>query len=166
MTEIKERLAIQDLLSLHSRALDRLDQSLLQYCYREDSSVDYGTFKGPALQFVGLVIPALREQYAITRHVLSNTLVQIDGTLARAESLVDAAHLLLSETEEMLFAGRYLDVLEKRDDGWRIQHRQVVVDWCRTRTLSNDRDSDSFAGMAGGGHAPEDPLYPFLNNAR
>ena len=28
MTEIKERLAIQDLLSLHSRALDRLERVL------------------------------------------------------------------------------------------------------------------------------------------
>ena len=162
MTDIKERMAIQDVLYLHSRALDRLDEPLLQACYREDSTVDYGTFKGPAQQFAGLVIPALREQYALTRHVLSNTLVQIDGTTARSESLVDAAHLLRSETEEMLFAGRYLDVLEQRQGEWKIQHRQVVVDWCQHRALSNEREGDSFAGMARGSHAPQDPLYAFL----
>lgn len=165
MTDINERLAIQDVLYLHSRALDRLDESLLKTCYREDSTVDYGTFKGPAQQFAGLVIPALREQYALTRHVLSNTLVHINGPTAHSESLVDAAHLLRDETQEMLFAGRYLDVLEKREGEWKIQHRQVVVDWCQHRALGNEREGDSFTGMARGSHAPQDPIYTFLQTA-
>ncbi len=165
MTDINARLAIQDVLYLHSRALDRLDEPLLKTCYYEESTVDYGTFKGPAQQFAGLVIPALREQYLLTRHVLSNTLVQIDGATARSESLVDAAHLLRDEKQEMLFAGRYLDLLEKREGEWKIQHRQVVVDWCQHRNLSNEREGDSFSAMARGDHAPQDALYAFLQTA-
>jgi hypothetical protein len=160
--ELADRLAIQDVLSFHSRGLDRLDTALLQACYWPEAEVDYGSYKGPAQQFAELVIPALRGNYELTRHCLGNTLVELRGNRALAESSVNAGHLLPGAKEEMLFAGRYLDTLEKRDGRWKLLHRQVVMDWSRRHQVADERATEAFAAMAKGAHGTADPLHAFL----
>ena len=71
---------------------------------------------------------------------------------------------LAGAEEEMLFYGRYLDKLEKRDGRWKILHRQVVVDWSKRIAVQDERESEAFAALAKGAHLGEDPLYPFLNS--
>lgn len=162
--EISDRLAINDVLFSNSRGLDRCDPALLRACYWPEATVDYGSYRGPALDFVELVIPALESQYELTRHCLSNTLIEIRGSTAIVESLVSAAHLLAGAGEEMLFSGRYLDTLEKRSGVWKLQHRQVVVDWARRESIEDERPSEAFADMARGSHRDADPLHAFLSN--
>jgi hypothetical protein len=160
--QLADRLAIQDVLSSHSRGLDRHDSALLQACYWPDAEVDYGAYKGPAHPFAELVIPALDSQYELTCHHLSNTLVEFLGEKALAESCVTAGHLSAGAEQEMLFSGRYLDTLEKRDGRWKILHRQVVMDWSRTHPVQDERGSEAFADLAKGAHGENDPLYTFL----
>ena len=63
----------------------------------------------------------------------------------------------------MLFYGRYLDVLEKRQEQWKILHRQVVMDWSKRFSVQDERNDDAYADLAKGAHMDNDPLYPFLN---
>lgn len=161
-TELADRLAITDILALHSRGLDRLDSDLLKHCYWPEAEVDYGAYKGPAAVFADLVVDALRQQYELTRHGLGNQLVDVDGDRARAETCVSAGHLLLGATEELHFFGRYLDRLEKREGRWKLAHRQVVMDWCKRLPVVDERDSDAFSALSRGAHADSDPLYSFL----
>lgn len=160
--EISDRLAIADILHLHCRALDRLDATVLQSCYWPDAEVNYGSYVGPAQAFAELVVGALKDSYELTRHVLSNNLVDLQPGRARSETYVNADHLLAGAAQEMCFGGRYLDLLEKRDGQWRILHRRVVIDWARTRELEDLRDSEAFSAMARGGHGTADPLYDLL----
>jgi hypothetical protein len=160
---IADRMAIEDILSLHSRGLDRLDKDAIECAYWPDATVDYGTFKGEAHVFAELVVGALGENYALTRHSLSNTLVAFSSNSASVESCVTAGHLSTDATEEMLFYGRYLDKLEKRDGLWKMMHRQVVMDWSKRVPVEDERSSDAFAALAKSGHVDTDPLYPFLS---
>ncbi len=160
--QIADRLAIMDVLHQHCRGLDRGDATLLQSCYWSDAEVDYGSYRGPATAFADLVVQALASSYQLTRHCIGNTLVQRDGDTARCESYVDAAHLSLDGSAEMRFAGRYLDLLQRRDGEWRMLHRQVVVDWCHTAPIEDERDADAFSDLARGRNDTSDPLYPFL----
>lgn len=167
--ELADRVAVQEILALHSRGLDRLDSALLQTCYWADAEVNYGTFVGSAHQFAELVMQALSGQYELTRHCISNTIIAFtaEGS-AKTESMVDAAHLFHAAkvTEgtrsEMQFSGRYLDALEKRDGVWKIQHRHVVMDWSRVVSLTDERNSEAFATMSKGGHREEDPSHAFF----
>ena len=154
--------AIEDVLSLHSRGLDRLDQAALQQCYWPEADVDYGSYKGSAHVFAELVVGALGSSYELTRHSLSNSLMAFEGDIAKVETNVTAGHLLLGGNEEMLFYGRYLDKLEKRDNQWKIMYRQVVMEWSKNHAVIDVRDSEAFADMAKAAHSPADPLYPFL----
>lgn len=157
--ELADRAAIQDVLNSHSRGLDRHDLALLQACYWPEAEVDYGNFKGPAQQFAELVLPALAGQYELTRHCLSNTLFSFSGARAHTETCVNAGHLLQGAAEEMIFCGRYLDTLEKRDGQWKMIYRQVVMDWSRQHTLSDERSSEAFAALAKGTQDPTDPSH-------
>jgi len=159
---LADRAAIDDLLNLHSRGLDRQNPELIQQAYWPDANVDYGAYKGSAHVFAGLVVEALAGGYELTRHSLSNTLVHFSGERALAESVVRAAHLLIGAREEMQFYGRYLDAFERRDGVWKLQHRQVVMDWSKRLTVSDERGSEGFSDMAKGVAGQADPLYGFL----
>lgn len=159
---VADRLAIEDILALHSRGLDRQDSAAIQAAYWPDAEVDYGSYKGGAHAFAELVVAALGQQYELTRHSLSNTLIAFSQNDACSESNVTAGHLLTGAEEEMLFYGRYLDRLEKRDGQWKILHRQVVMDWSKRLPVVDARDHEAFADLAKGAHKESDPLYPFL----
>jgi len=162
--QLADRLAIQDILHLHSRGLDRLDKNAIQCAYWPEAAVDYGSYKGSAHIFAELVVGALGQAYELTRHCLSNTLVNFAGSNAWSESSVHAGHLLPGAKEELLFYGRYLDKLEKRDGQWKILHRQVVMDWSKRLPVQDERSGEAFAALAKGAHLDTDPLYPFLQS--
>jgi len=159
---LADRAAIDDLLNLHSRGLDRQDVEAIREAYWPDAEVDYGAYKGNAHIFAGLVVEALAGGYELTRHSLSNTLVSFFGGRALAESSVSAAHLLIGASEEMQFYGRYLDKLERRDGQWKLLHRQVVIDWSKRMPVQDERGSEGFKDMAKGAVGSADPLYDFL----
>ncbi|MFT4520557.1 MAG: hypothetical protein ACI9JM_002960 [Halioglobus sp.] len=160
--ELADRSAIEDILYLHSRGLDRLDSAAIAQSYWDDAEVDYGSYKGPAQMFSELVVGALEQTYELTRHSLSNTLIEFSDNSALSESCVHAGHLLPGGEEELLFYGRYLDKLEKRDGQWKILHRTVVMDWSKRLQVVDERSSEAFNDMNKGGHIDADPLYPFL----
>lgn len=161
-TELADKLAIQDVLFNHSRGLDRLNADILKTCYWPEAEVDYGSFKGSALQFCELVVQALPAQYELTQHALANSLIEIHSDTALVESCVTARHLLLGATEEMVFCGRYLDRLERREDQWKMLHRHVVMDWSHRQAVADERGHEAFSALSKGGHE-QDPLYNFLS---
>jgi len=163
LEEMADRLAIMDVLHNHSRGLDRADADLLKSCYWPDAEVDYGAYKGSAQQFAEFVVVALRDKYTLTRHCLSNTLISLHQDAAVVESYVDAAHLLADADESMAFAGRYLDQLVKRADVWKLQHRQVVMDWYGPQPAMKDSDDPALSELSRGGHLHNDPLYHLLS---
>ena len=160
--EMVERMAIQELLCAHSRGLDRGDVDLLKACYWRDAEVDYGSFKGSAHEFAEKVLAALGQHYELTRHCLSNSLIAVGGDQARAETLVNAQHLLPGGDQEMCFSGRYLDRLERRDRTWKLIHRRVVMDWAERRTISDERRSDTLAALTTGRNDVADPSFDFF----
>lgn len=162
VVELQQQLAIQQVIFTHSRGLDRLDAGILRSCYWPEAEVDYGNFKGSAHVFSELVVEALPETYELTQHSLGNTLIEVTGSQAQAESYVTAYHLFKGAKEEMVFSGRYLDTLELRSDCWKLMHRSVVMDWSRSHPVQDERSSEAFAALKKGSHREQDPLASFL----
>jgi hypothetical protein len=160
--ELQQQLAIKQVIFTHSRGLDRLDVGILTSCYWPEAEVDYGNFKGSAHMFCELVVDALPETYELTQHSLGNTLIEVTGSRAKAESYVTAYHLLKGAQEEMVFSGRYLDTLELRGDCWKLMHRTVVMDWSRSHPVEDERNSEAFAALQKGKHRDQDALASFL----
>ena len=160
--ELGDRLAIQEVLHSHSRGLDRGDVACICACYWPDAEVDYGAFKGPAHTFAAAVVPALTDAYELTHHAVTNTIIHFFMHQARVESYVSASHLLRGARREMIYTGRYLDTLVRHGSQWKLQHRQVVMDWSRRRKVTDQRQSESFVDLSKGRNDMQDPLYDFL----
>lgn len=161
--ELADQLAIQEVIHAHSRGIDRLDQARIEAAYWPEAEVAYGAFDGPAHDFAAMVVQALRAGYELTQHRVSNTLITLAGEGAKSESYVAAHHLLHGAKEEMFFSGRYLDRHEKRGNHWKMIHRRVVMDWSRQWSVTDERESAAFAGLAKGGRLEADPLHEFLD---
>jgi hypothetical protein len=97
--------------------------------------------------------------FTSTQHAICNELIELDGDTAHREAYFLAFHRLVRDgaTVDLLFAGRYVDRLERRDGEWRIAHRVVVHDWSRI-----DPVAETFPGLdqfVHGRRAPDDLVY-------
>jgi hypothetical protein len=162
--EVADRLAIQEVVAMHSRGVDRADAATLKSAYWPDGTVAYGAFNGNAHEFCEMLPGAIRA-YARTQHTLSNTLITFRGDRALVETYVTAYHYRSGggADSEMTYLGRYLDTMQRRSGVWKILHRQVVMDWNQNVPASAVLDGPPFDGLARGARHPDDPLDVLLN---
>jgi hypothetical protein len=127
---------IAALLSSRAIASDDHDVERMVACHTEDGTDDHGDGTSTARRFI--------EQVAATRyrdpdngpqkHVVANVLIDFaDEDHAFVESYHLAYHrmgLTGTETDDLV-GGRYLDVLRRDAEVWRIETRTVVYDWSR-----------------------------------
>lgn len=67
----------------------------------------------------------------VTQHVLGQSVIELDGATAFAETHVTAHHRLTADDgdRDTVIGGRYLDRLDKRGAEWRIGQRTMLYDW-------------------------------------
>ncbi len=148
MTEITDRLAIAEVLARYCRGIDRCDGALLAAVFTPDARIDYGDgAKTPAETIPGLMagLGAMR----LTQHNISNTVMQITGATAKAETHCVALHLIPSPDGEieLVVGGRYLDRLTKSAGQWRIAERLYVMDWNRSAPSTIQTAGGLFDGL-------------------
>lgn len=115
-----------------ARGLDRCDRLLIESCFHPDGTDNHGFFKGSASEFCDWVMEELKK-YQTTQHIISTQNVEINGQSAVCESYFMAFHLVSTPegAKEVIAAGRYVDSMDKRDNVWKITHRQCIFDWNR-----------------------------------
>ncbi len=159
MNAIADRLAIMDLAAHYMRALDRLDQALLEAQFWPDARLDYGIFQGGAREFAGFCMDALAG-HDRNHHMLGQHLIEIEGDEAHGEVYYQAWHRTTDEhgaKRDLVIAGRYVERCERRDGVWKYAYRSEIVDWAR-----DDPASDGILAAAPfilGQRKPADPLY-------
>jgi hypothetical protein len=139
LESLLEREDVRDCIVRLARGEDRRDAELISACYWRDSTTDYGVFVGTFDQYLAWVVPG-SPAIPVTQHQLGQSLIQLDGTVARAETHVTSYHRINTGTEERdtVIGGRYLDRLEKRGGEWRIAQRTMLYDWYQDFGLSID----------------------------
>jgi hypothetical protein len=84
-------------------------------------------YSGPADAYVDSIARTLTHPKAITTHVLSNVLIELDGDRADVECYVTAfARVKPGDT---LTVARMLDAFERVDGRWGIRHRRLRWEW-------------------------------------
>ena len=116
---------IRNVLSLHSRGIDRADVGMLTSAYHDGGTVDYRFFAGPAADFAEMLI-AGQKAGPVTMHRTAQMAVDLGGDEASSESYVMA--YACDGTMQRLICGRYLDRLARREGRWRLVHRTYVLD--------------------------------------
>ncbi|MEQ8693240.1 MAG: nuclear transport factor 2 family protein [Pseudomonadales bacterium] len=162
--QLADRIAIEHVLNVHCRGVDRACVEDLKSAYWPEAEVAYGSFNGRAHEFCE-ILPQGIQRYRATHHQVSNIIVEQRGEDAVVESYVTAYHHSPEgAATEMTYFGRYVDHMQKRQDVWKILLRYVVMDWNQQLTESADFSSPTFAGLKRSGRKPDDPLYELKTN--
>lgn len=158
--ELADRAAIGDLLLRYFRAMDRHDMDLARACFADEARLSYGdAFDGDPNAFVAWVSsPEVLGGVERTMHFAGNTLIEFDGDVAYSEVYALAQHTAKAghrwEGAFVTMWLRYIDRLERRDDGWRIVHREAITEWVRKDTAGMWEEVDSSSRRD-----RQDPVY-------
>lgn len=159
--------AIQEVLVRYSRALDWLDDAMLETVFYDDADIDYGFFRGNGKDFK----KALMElEHGIGRrwHFTSQLKIDLNGDSADVESY--NLSLSLPEVEPSdggkysVFFGFYKDRLVKRGGKWGIiarKHIQVSGAPLAELALEGDMGLLNQIGLT----SPSHPDYRRLTSA-
>ncbi|MFT4008657.1 nuclear transport factor 2 family protein [Nocardioides sp.] len=146
---------IHELLVRYMRGIDRGDLDLIAGCYLPGATEDHGgLFVGPAADYLASIGANLTHPRALTSHLTTNILIDLDGDSARAESYILAfARVRRPDgvVADTLTCARIVDELARVEDRWGIKHRVLRWDW------NHDMDkSETWAfGLIAG---PDSPL--------
>jgi hypothetical protein len=134
-----EREKIRECIGRLARGEDRRNAELIRASYWPDSTTDYGVFVGSFEKYLAWVVPG-SPAIPVTQHVLGQSVIDVKGDTALAETHVTAYHRVNTGQEERdtIIGGRYLDRLEKRGGEWRIAHRVMLYDWFKDFGASVD----------------------------
>jgi hypothetical protein len=136
---LADRAAITDVLHRYCRGIDRMDRALVLSCWHEGGTDEHTPlFSGTAEGFVDWVW-GIHAAMVMTRHTLSNILIEVEGDDAWSESywwvILRVRDDGASGLTDITGCGRYLDHFERRDDRWAIRHRRSVHDWDRVEPV-------------------------------
>ena len=127
--ELADRMEIVELVARCLIAVDDKDWDAVAACYTEDARIDYGGRIGP-VDGAGKVAEVLRrtlETVDVTQHLVTNSVVRLDGDRATHVAYVHAQH---QRGDDFYTVGcRYDDRLIRTDEGWRLCHRVLHRVW-------------------------------------
>jgi hypothetical protein len=136
---LADRMEILDVSRLYARAVDRRQFELLREVFVEDATLMGNAFRFNTLREI-IEAMAMLAQYKSTFHSVHNQLVEIDGDCARAETYCVANHIYEIDGEErkLDWGIRYLDKLVRVGQSWKLQERELVLDWTQDLPLRAD----------------------------
>jgi SnoaL-like domain len=134
-----DREGVRDVIARVARGEDRRNEGLLRSAYWPEARIDFGVMAGGFDEYLTWCVPG-SPMIPVTQHMLGQTLIELLGQTAKAETYVQSYHRVVAEGGERdtAMGGRYLDVLEKRDGEWRIAARTMLYDWDRDLGVAAD----------------------------
>jgi hypothetical protein len=131
--ELQDRDEIARLIRTYAHGVDRRDWDLVRSCFSDDAVAQGSRSTGPIEPYLAALRPGV-EFYPTTMHFMGNQLVELDGDTAQVETYAVAYHWKdevagTDHPENLVVGVRYLDTVQRRQEGWRITRRQVAPDW-------------------------------------
>jgi hypothetical protein len=131
--ELKDRDEIARLIRTYAHGVDRRDWDLVRSCFSDDAEAQGSRSTGPIEPYLAALRPGV-EFYPTTMHFMGNQLVELDGDTAQVETYAVAYHWKddvagTDHPENLVVGVRYLDTVQRLEEGWRITRRQVAPDW-------------------------------------
>jgi ketosteroid isomerase-like protein len=126
----QDRRQIIDLTIAYCWALDSKDWEALRSVFLPDATARLGDERDGIESIIARVSGALGALDS-SQHLISNHQVAVDGDTATCRCYLQAQHVRRSAegSPNYIVAGRYLDRLIRTTEGWRIQRRDLLVDW-------------------------------------
>lgn len=135
--EAADRQAITDCMYLYTRGIDRADAALLAEVFWPDAQIHGELFSGGPEDFIAFSVPGGLRNWERMTHLITNSVIRIDGDRAAAESCFYGYHVAHGDGRsdvppgDLVICGRYLDRFARREDEWRLIEKTILFDWYR-----------------------------------
>ena len=135
---LRDRLAIQDVLTRYGTSLDDKNWERLATCFLPDAVADYGALGDhQGYDEIEKICRNALEPLDGSQHFISNFEIRVDGDTAKTRSYLMAQHIRKSAPggPHFLLAGVYRDEFVRTSDGWRIRRRELATTWTEGNPL-------------------------------
>lgn len=138
LRELLDKQDIHEILLKYCRGVDRQDKDLIAQAYHADAVDDHGDFVVAARDIPDLFTTLAARPANGGMHLVANSLIEIEGDTAYAESYFLAIKDADNEDKSFLRirAGRYVDRFERREGRWAIAERVVVDEWNKVEEIT------------------------------
>ena len=128
---LEDRQAITEVTIRYCWALDERDWEGLGEVFTPDATADLASARLSGLDAIAARCSAALSPLDVSQHLVSTHQVHVNGDTATHRCYLHAQHTKRGTEggDNYIVAGRYLDDLIRTDDGWRITHRILEVDW-------------------------------------
>jgi hypothetical protein len=145
-SRLEDRFAIQEVIYLYSRGIDRRDWALVRSLFHPDAYDDHGMYKGDIDGFIDF-LRVRHSGISQSFHLVGNILIEFPGpqtalvetyvlALQRLKPVPRDARIALLGGDfgagdsmiDTTAAARYVDKFEHREAGWRIRNRLCVYE--------------------------------------
>jgi len=158
------RAQIEEVLYDYARGNDHCDEAMIRGCFWPESTTHHGGFDGTSSGFADFAMKIL-PKLKYSKHHITNVSVRVRGDKAFSECYYYAHHRRDKKDgtgeEDAFFEGRYIDLLERRGQTWKIIRRRGMTDWNSPATNAEA----PYSAMTPGTHAvrdKEDDYYKML----
>jgi SnoaL-like domain len=132
-----DRLAIDDLLTRYTVALDTREWGLLATVFTPDAVIDYTSSHGirGAFPEVAAWLETTLSSFEMTQHMLGNKLIRLEGDRGTGRTYFFNPNAVTGGSGEpgLLFVGGfYLDRFVRTEQGWRIEERYEETSWMKS----------------------------------
>ncbi|MGE4432255.1 MAG: nuclear transport factor 2 family protein [Sphingobium sp.] len=135
LLRVEDQLALQALLNDYQRFTDEGNPEGWANCWTKDAVLDRGDGSPPVIGRVELAQNVARSiaLFKTRQHILSNPSFTIDGDAARGTcSLLYTGTTADAGPENYVqFGGSYRWTFRRTDEGWKIETREMQIDWQR-----------------------------------
>jgi hypothetical protein len=134
-----DRQAFRILAELYAQAADHHRPELMDAVMAEDAVLEGPGFRLAGRAAIRAIPDMVRQRYRVTRHVVENQVVTVDGGQAKGETYCTASHLYddpAAGPQVLVWHIRYQDRFVRTDSGWRFAERRLVIDWTETRSVT------------------------------
>ena len=138
-SQTEDVIAIQQLLNTYCHKLDQGDVAGVVSLFAEEAVLK-PEYEGSGEHVGREAVQAWYSNYSRTtraavtglRHKISTAMINVDGTNATCTCYLDADSIDPNTGARSLAGGRYEDKLIKRDGGWLLVERRIVIDYAST----------------------------------
>jgi hypothetical protein len=134
VTDLEDRLAINQVVDTYALGIDSRDWDLVTSVFTDDAFLDYTAFGGPKgrRDDVILWLQDALTAFVMSQHLITNRLITIDGDDAVVSAELLAIMGMQKEPGKMSMmqtGGQYNDRLVRTSEGWKISQRTCDRGW-------------------------------------
>jgi hypothetical protein len=137
MTEVLDRLEIDDLLTRYAVAIDSRRWDLLETVFTPDAMIDYSSSGAPKGTFpeIAAWLEKFLTPFAMNQHMTLNKYIVLDGDTATGRTYFLNPNSFLDESGDprlIIVGGYYHDRFVRTAQGWRISERAEEAAWVQS----------------------------------